>query len=852
MDNDVKILLSAVAAKAIPSSLAASVISGIPRHSQGLDLQGFARSFQSPQLIRQLRLSDTTELSDLLPLTINGLSVSYGTEPLGQLRILYKSPLPGELQARLAIESAIDRFLEYLLKKYQIVVLSESDRHVQVFIPGEEVRDFNGLWKNFLKEVAFSDYGDSLLQMPGLVQTFIVMLNAVTLSGRGFSTLDIPILTRPQANVLAAWYLAVIQAVEDRQTDRKRKMKTLQREIELLQNDLSTSNLTDKERKAKEKEQQSKEKDLTAKEEMHAKEEKKYSEAFEKSFAGNINDQIKLWAELRQLETQLSSDSLPKKEQSKLQKQRDKLASKIVFSEDWLIEKRSLLQEIGNDPFEFVKEDCKRHPEKFKKISDIAKRFGDKATDQINSTRGDIFTQCITEMYHLLDLEDQALDPLPPPLLSDTPPVLNTRLAGDDSKEFCYACGVDLDPKTAKWQVLRFMFERPSQRRQSSSGEGRPHICASCSALAFASPLKVTDESIILRLSPAHEETSASIKIKDYVRMLTSKEVHLSAGKYIVLASDRTNKGDLAASKLGQVQYALAKVASIFPQEVLADFRFELLFQGNKPLTLSNRYLLFIRGLMENYRQSIIESGQEINMDLGTAIRYIQKELPYLAEYSLVKKSPEPSAIQRIGLEENRLLYWKQLNIKLKKEGEFVSSINRNSLRRAQLYEDVAALTGILYPFVVYAEYLIEKHLENSSKKLSPEDRKKAVAREVIKIIENVGDADHFCYYAAIGNEDRTTIRAKLKRRRDTHFIYDRAKQLLREKLGIDDLEEKREDQETYISLEVDDIKKAYAYFANHESYRDEKSWKDFTYHVMLSLYTRFPELVRKLKTTKD
>lgn len=829
MDTKAKILLSALAAEVLPRSSAASVISTLKTDSaQGVDLHGIARAFHKPQLMRQLRTSNRQTSETITSIEINGAVVTFGSDCIGRTQILYKSPLPGELQARLAVESAIDRFLEYLLKRHQIVVLNESDRHVQVFIPGPEAHDFNTLWEKFLEEVAFSDYGDSRLQMPGLVQTFIVMLNAVTLSGRGFSTLDMPILTKQQADVLASWYLAVIRAVEQRQTMRGNQIKTLQREIEILQRELAASDLTDQEHKTKAKEHQSKEKDLAAKEEMQVKEAKKYSEAFEKSFIGNINDQIDLWAELTQLDSQLSDASLPKKEQRKLQNQRDKVASKTVFSEDWLIEKRSLLQEIGNHPFEFVERDRELHPETFQNISAIAKRFDRKATDQINSTRGDIFTQCITEMYRLLEFGEKDFDSLPPPLLSVTPLALEARLPGDDSKEFCYACGADLDPKTAKWQVLRFMFERPSQRRQSSSGEGRPHICASCSALAFASPLKVTDESIILRLSPANKASSSSIKLKDYVRMLTNKEMHLSAGKYIVLASDRTNKGDLAAPKLGQVQYALAKVASIFPQEVLADFKFRLVLQGSE-IELPNRHLLFINGLMESYGQSIITGGKEINMSLGDAIRYIQQDLPYLADYSLVKIA---SISNRLRLEQTRSSYWEEIK-------DFMDS-NSQLSKRAKLYQDVAALTGLTSAFV--------QSLESTARKsMSTED----AAREVSKIIEKVDDATAFCYYATLGDETKTSVQARLYQNPGNDFIYNQTLALL-ENLEISGREDKDDKGSAYIQLYADDVSNAYMHFANQEYYSQDKGWKELTYNLKLSLYTRFPELVRKLKSTSE
>jgi hypothetical protein len=435
-------------------------------------------------------------------------------------------------------------------------------------------------------------------------------------------------------------------------------------------------------------------------------------------------------------------------------------------------------------------------------------------------------------MYRLL--ETKPSEPLPEPLLTEKPVLSAVRSPGDDSKEFCYSCGVALDPKTAKWQVLRFMFERPSQRRQSSSSEGRPHICSSCSALAFASPLKVTEESIILRLEPTDGSTATELKLKDYIRMLTNKELHLSAGRYLVLASDRTNGDDLASQKLGQVQYALAKVASIFPVEVLADFSFSLFIQSSQPIYLESRHLIFIKGLMEGYSQSIVISGKEINMTLGDAVRYVEQDLPFLADYSLTKLA---SVSRSMELEQIREAYWNRMQKDLEVIGVSMSSDNQMS-KRATLYRDVAALTGLTYAFA--------QSLESTVKKIKPEDTE----REVSKLIEKVEDAVAFCYYATLGDENKKSVEARFYHYPGNYFIYERAKELL-EKLEITGREEKDSSGKIYLKFYADDVINAYAHFAKHD-YAQEKDWKDLTYQLKLSLYTRFPELVRKLKSTSE
>lgn len=813
-----KILLSALAAD-IVCEHREYLVSVLAQQPKALAI---AQTFGSPKLVRELRLGRKPDV-DAAWQTVEQNSenqILYQGQIIGKVQILYKPPLPGELQARLAVESAIDRFLEYLQKAHQIVVLDESDRHVNIFIPNKPVSEFAILWKNFLKDVAFCDYGKSEFQLPGLVQTFIVMLNAVTLSGRGFSTLDIPILTQEQANVLAGWYFAVIRDVQSRQIKR-------QQYIENLTQQLEHTGLSEKEHRIKTKE-------LQDKQAMQVKEADKYKKFFEESFRKLIEVQDKAYQELLIIEDKLVNLKLTNIENKKLIKQQEKLYKGLVFTQESVQQKLELLKHCQSSPFKFVRLDQRRQPEKFQVIATIAKNFHKRATDQINSTRGDIFTQCITEMYRLLEMQPEQFDPLPNPLLTEQPISPELRSPGDDSKEFCYSCGVALTSKTARWQVLRFMFERPSQRRQSSSSEGRPHICNSCSALAFASPLKVTDESIILRIDPGDLSTISELKIKDYLRMLTNKEMHLSSGRYLVLASDRTGGGDLASQKLGQVQYALAKVASIFPSEVLADFKFSLIIQGNQ-ISLLSRHLLFIKGLMDCYRQSIVVSGKDINMTLGDAVRYIQQDLPFLANYILTKNS---SFSGDLKLEQIRELYWKALQQDLQQQGDSMDS-NNQLPKRAKLYRDVAALTGLTFAFAQF----LESTAKDSMKQEDAE-------REVSKLIEKVDDAIAFCYYATLGDEKKTSVQARLYHNPDCDFIYSQTKALFAD-LGIFDRENKDDKGKLYLQFYADDVSRTYQHFATKD-YAQEKDWKELTYNLKLSLYTRFPELVRKLKSTSE
>jgi hypothetical protein len=776
-------------------------------------------------LVRQLSICKEERNSDLLKVERLGKNIAYNGRVIGKIQLLYKAALPGELQAKLAIESAIDRFLEYLARECQIIVLDESDRHVRVFIPISCDSQVNALWQSFINQVAFSEYGKH--QLPGLVQTFIQMLNSITLAGRGFSTLDIPIINHQQANILAAWYRAVIRDVEERQKKRQSQINDLQRSID-------RDELTDKERTAKEKE-------IKDKQTMQDKEEKKYREYFQKTFINGLREQESTWESIELVKQQLKRSDLTKAQVKKLQKEEEKLRSKIIFTQDSVKRKLSVIEHSKGNPFEFVKLSEQESPEVFRTINSLVKIFTKTASDQINSTRGDIFTQCVWEMYRIIEMEHKDFDPTPPSLLTEQPVFNNTRSPGDDSREFCYACGIKIEDKK-QWQVLRFIFERPSQRRQSSSTEGRPHICASCAVLSFASPLKVTDDSIIVKLE-VHQEKDRLVstgKIKDYLRMLTNKELHVSSGKYLVLSADKSSDGKSASEKLGQVQYALAKIADTLPVEVLTDFKVSLLIQGSE-ISLASHHLVMIKGLMDCYRQKIV--SKEINLKLGDAIRYVQQDLPYLADYTLACVSDFQTDI---ALEQVRQRY---LELLLQGDKSMNSEPKKIS-KRAKLYQDVAALTGITFAFVESLERTVKRHIESQGNKLKDEDKEKTIEREVKKLIEEVEQGCSFGYYASYGGKEKISVEAKLWKNPKHHFIYAEAKSLL-EQLGIND-REKQEDGKFFLQLYVDDILMVYRHISNSENYSQDRDWKELTYNIKLSLCARFPEYFRKPKSTGD
>jgi hypothetical protein len=311
--KELKVFVSIFAAKVLSEEVSKILRSKLIQQPEvAATVIAIAQTFGQPKLTRSLNLAKPSDTEDIsFKLEFQGTQVSYQEQVIGQTKILFKSPLPGELQAKLAIESTIDRFLEYLQKVHQIVMLDESDRHVKLFIPNQLNRlnlDFEQFWNYFIEKVVFSIYGLQKYQLPGLAQNFISMLKSITLSDRGFSTLEVPILNREQANVLAAWYFAVWRETKKRQDDRQSRIATLKTELE-------DSSLSEKDRKTKIKQFQ----DTEA---MQLKEANKYRENFQK-IAGNLfEEHNETYQQLNLINSQLRNGALAKSEVKKYRSDR--------------------------------------------------------------------------------------------------------------------------------------------------------------------------------------------------------------------------------------------------------------------------------------------------------------------------------------------------------------------------------------------------------------------------------------------------------------------------------------------------------------------------------------------------
>src|SRR2546425_569855 len=138
---------------------------------------------------------------------------------LGTLEDLFQHTMPQEGQACLAYETSRYRFLRWLEQYYHILSVEIADAIVTIFVPdGVPSPDLSEAWDRFIGH-AFS--------ATELQRTFILLLNSMVLSDRGFSVPDVPLVTLEQVDVLISFFYATLRTIVQR-------LKRLERERRLL------------------------------------------------------------------------------------------------------------------------------------------------------------------------------------------------------------------------------------------------------------------------------------------------------------------------------------------------------------------------------------------------------------------------------------------------------------------------------------------------------------------------------------------------------------------------------------------------------------------------------------------
>jgi hypothetical protein len=175
------------------------------------------KAIEASAYLRQLARGkkDGAQNVDFSRLEQRGDAFFWQGKEIGKLLTLYKPPLPEEWQARIAYESFLDRFVIYVQQTSQALLIFENDFYVQFFL--SRPINISKLWQEFVQK-AFS--------IEELLKTFVSLLNSVRLAeSGGFSVLQVPVVSKSQAKLLAGFYLASMNA-------RERGIKRLEREAD--------------------------------------------------------------------------------------------------------------------------------------------------------------------------------------------------------------------------------------------------------------------------------------------------------------------------------------------------------------------------------------------------------------------------------------------------------------------------------------------------------------------------------------------------------------------------------------------------------------------------------------------
>lgn len=692
----------------------------------------------------------------------DGDTVLFGEEHIGKIVELYCTAFPQESQVQIAYRSLLERFYGFLRRQCHIAVLSENAFSIQLFMPEGKSLELSDLWREFTcgKQGAFSA-GE-------IEKSFLLLVNSIKLTSRGFGYVEFPPVTRDMAEMQAAFYLATLhQRLGKRYSDAVKKLQDTQEKLTKQRNTLAEPNLSERRR---------------------------------------FNAQQKIVELEEELEIQQENARTAMQERQQVWEQ--------VTAE--------LAADMPTDVFE--------------RISRLMRRFNTTGRTQFSygtvkpklgkKTGGKSIEDMIIKLASSSEMFELPCLFAETSLYDDT----NVHSAGDDERDICYSCGRIIPEAEKGYSANRFILADPSQRLQSGGGQVQPSVCYRCAAIAFACPIKLTDESVVVRLSKSDEQ-AMEIGLEDYLRMLTLGEMNIVAGKYLLIACreqvyDSEGKKKPMSSAMGGFQYALYKIAITLPREVLQHRKTWLVASGRE-IPLPPRYLVWLNYLQEIFRPRLVVSNKS-NTALMSVVRLVQKEAVLSAVYSFIRAGKEEARqlSERSFMEKQLIEELRESHCNLlEKEGK--SEMSQELQKRAQLFRDVAAFTGIIYPFCRYVEQEAQKYDKN-------------VKNEVTKLIEEVTDPYQFLYRAT-HNLDRPS--ATMRRTRDNYFCFDCAREML-ENLGVDLADRESVDEEDRRSLRMyfDDISNAYTTLFARSEYVSEKEQKRFTTELKLSLCAKFPQ----------
>lgn len=547
----------------------------------GSEAQGLLTFYRRPKLARKLRIVEKCETPQI---------------PKGDRLLLFKHPIPGEAQARLAYEYVFERFTQFLERRNFAVAESQSTGHLMLWFPNKKPEKaevwLEAEWQAFLTELTSAE---------GFRDSFALALNSSKLAGgAGFATIETPIFNAQHATSLAGLYwVATGKGLE---VNRRNFAKAKE-----LEEKAQTSE------KPKDREKAL----VDAKKELD-KATKFKAEVF-KFFKSDIE----------------------KNPQSR--------TAQVL---------QAVLEACGDNLQALPKQFKELFPVTFKAVEEASSSYGATAREQLNSARGDIFPKIVWEMVRLAEREYEAY--ALPALLSLKPFSGGLRSAGDANSQFCYSCGRALTKREQKnaFTSRRLLFENPEQRAQSASSSGPVKVCATCAGLSLLGPVKFTGESLVIYLKG--EDSGVVERTREILERQALSELGASAGRYInVLATERAaNKDKTPAPQVwGRKQYAIAKLGLTLPPELFEqraedaqeDLQFVLYEKGNQ-IILDKTALFATAALARAYQHQISiwnpeKNTSDLNKRLGRAVRYFERGQWFLGEYELLLGMAEKNFI---------------------------------------------------------------------------------------------------------------------------------------------------------------------------------------------------------------
>jgi hypothetical protein len=492
-----------------------------------------------------------------------------------------------------------------------------------------------------------------------------------------------------------------------------------------------------------------------------------------------------------------------------------------------------IFQTVETDLVPLVRKEC---PDALKwsgkTVSDS--RFGNTALNQFASDPKKIMG-VIAKGRDLAKMDTSKMVRLEP-ILAETFHPFSEHAAGDDVTTVCYACGRDI-PRGKGTAATRLILGNPLRRRQSGGSESAPKVCSQCAVIATLSPFKDADNVLVLEWKPMKNK-SPSVSMEHLAEMIVHAQMRIQVGPLVLLGEDEPIKKTTLAKRFGKMPYAALKVADVTSEYVthLDDVE-PVLHIGRDSVSLKIRHvealqavlrMLGIENLQSLTREPFVSSINAIEH----VVEAVMRDRPYQTLYRYVRamKVYSENEFLRRGEDFLRRFIRRLETMEGKKSGA-----TEKSLGRADMYNDVAALTGMLVPFISGVEYAIRT-------KEGPD----APKRPVLKLIEGATNGPNVVTY--IRARDAVAYQSvRMIEREENWFLRTQCERMLGE-IGIDpetrkqagisdpDSEDKRQPG---IDLNIDDLVAAYAWLADR--WPSSGQWKEFTTELKYSLAARFP-----------